>query len=118
ASAQAVELPRVFADGMVLQRDQPIPVWGRAEAGARVTVALEGDSAHAQAGPDGAWRVELPARKAGGPYAMRIDDGKAPRELRDVLVGDVWLASGQSNMEWPISQSADAEAEIARATDP
>ncbi|TWT19159.1 9-O-acetylesterase [Luteimonas marina] len=118
ASAQAVELPRVFADGMVLQRDQPIRVWGRAGAGARVTVALAGDSAHARAGADGAWRVELPPRKAGGPYAMRIDDGQAPRELRDVLVGDVWLASGQSNMEWPISQSADAEAEIARATDP
>lgn len=117
-AAQAVELPRMFGDGMVLQRGQPILVWGQAEAGARVEVSFAGDSAHAMADGNGAWRVELPARQAGGPYAMRIDDGSAPRELSDVLVGDVWLASGQSNMEWPIAQSADAQAEIARATDP
>ncbi|WP_202839427.1 sialate O-acetylesterase [Luteimonas saliphila] len=118
ASAHAVELPRVFSDGMVLQRDRPIIVWGRADAGARIEVALEGDRARATADADGAWRVALPARVAGGPFTMRIADGVAPRELRDVLVGDVWLASGQSNMEWPIAQSADAEAEIARAIDP
>jgi sialate O-acetylesterase len=118
AAVHAVELPRVFSDGMVLQRGQPIVVWGRADAGAWIEVALDGDRARATSGADGAWRVELPARDAGGPYAMRIDDGSAPRELRDVLVGDVWLASGQSNMEWPIAQSADAQAEAARATDP
>ncbi|TYT26874.1 9-O-acetylesterase [Luteimonas viscosa] len=118
ASAHAVDLPRVFSDGMVLQRDRPIQVWGRAAAGARIQVALGADRASATAGADGGWRVELPARAAGGPFTMRIDDGTAPRELRDVLVGDVWLASGQSNMEWPISQSADADVEIARATDP
>ena len=118
SAASAVELPRMFADGMVLQRERPILVWGHAEGGARVEVSLDGDSAHADADGNGAWRVELPARQAGGPYTMRIDDGRSPRELRDVLVGDVWLASGQSNMEWPIAQSADAEAEIARATDP
>ncbi|QDH71244.1 sialate O-acetylesterase [Marilutibacter alkalisoli] len=116
--AHAVELPRIFADGMVLQRGQPIQVWGRAGAGARIEVTLDGDRVRARADADGAWRVELPAREAGGPFTLRIDDGRAARELRDVLVGDVWLASGQSNMEWPISQSADAEAEIARATDP
>jgi len=115
---QAVELPRVFADGMVLQRDQPLPVWGYAEPGTRVEVALDGSKAHANADGNGAWRVELPARGAGGPFVLRIDDGKSPVALRDVLVGDVWLASGQSNMEWPISQSADAQAEIAAATDP
>lgn len=116
--AGAVELPRVFADGMVLQRDQPIAIWGRSSAGARIAVGLDGDHARTQADADGHWRVELPARGAGGPHVLRIDDGLAPRELRDVLVGDVWLASGQSNMEWPISQSADAQAEIARANDP
>ena len=118
ASVQAVELPRMFSDGMVLQRGQPVPVWGYAEPGARVEVAIDGHSVHANTDGNGAWRVEFPAREAGGPFVLRIDDGKAPLELRDVLVGDVWLASGQSNMEWPISQSADAQAEIAAATDP
>ncbi|WP_298577795.1 sialate O-acetylesterase [uncultured Luteimonas sp.] len=108
----------MFDDGMVLQRGQAIPVWGHAPPGAKVEVRLDGDAASATADGNGAWRLQLPAREAGGPFVMRIDDGKAPLELRDVLVGDVWLASGQSNMEWPISQSADAEAEIARATDP
>ena len=119
AGAQAVELPRVFGDGMVLQRDQPILVWGSADPGADVEVTLGEDRANATVNAAGDWRVELPARAAGGgPLLLRIDDGKAPRELRDVVMGDVWLASGQSNMEWPISQSADAQAEIARATDP
>ena len=118
ASAQAVELPRVFGDGMVLQREQPIPVWGRADPGAQVEVSLEGERVRATAGEDGHWRVELAPRPAGGPLRMRVDDGKAPVELQDVMVGDVWLASGQSNMEWTIAQSDNAEAEIARATDP
>ena len=71
-----------------------------------------------QADADGRWSLELPAQTAGGPHVMRIDDGKQPRVLNDVLVGDVWLASGQSNMEWPIAQSANPEAEAARAIDP
>src|SRR5690606_18470014 len=118
-SAQALELPRMFGDGMVLQRGQPILVWGQATAGAHVDVSLGDDRARATADGNGRWRVELPARQAGdGPLVIRIDDGSATLELSDVLVGDVWLASGQSNMEWPISQSANPEAEIARATDP
>ncbi|WP_142126125.1 sialate O-acetylesterase [Pseudoxanthomonas sp. 3HH-4] len=118
ASAHAVELPRVFADGMVVQRDQPVQVWGQAAAGARVVVAFAGRDGAAQADASGHWSLELPALPAGGPHVMRIDDGTGARVLQDVLVGDVWLASGQSNMEWPIAQSADPEGEIARATDP
>ena len=118
ASAQAVELPRVFADGMVLQRGQAIPVWGQAKPGTRVVVEFAGRSATTTANAQGEWRVELPAQKAGGPHVMRIDDSSEPLVLDDVLIGDVWLASGQSNMEWPLAQAADAEAEIARATDP
>lgn len=117
-AAQAVELPRIFADGMVLQRGRAIPVWGQAKPGARVAVEFAGRSATTTANARGAWRVELPAQPAGGPHVMRIDDGSTPRVFDDVLVGDVWLASGQSNMEWPLVQAADAEAEIARATDP
>ncbi|WP_447940756.1 sialate O-acetylesterase [Pseudoxanthomonas mexicana] len=117
-AAQAVELPRLFADGMVVQRDQPVRVWGEAAPGARVHVTFAGREAAAQAAADGRWSLALPAQTAGGPHVMRIDDGKQPRVLRDVLVGDVWLASGQSNMEWPIAQSANPETEAARATDP
>ena len=117
-AAQAVELPRLFADGMVVQRAQPVRVWGEAAPGARVHVTFAGREAAAQAAADGRWSLALPAQTAGGPHVMRIDDGKQPRVLRDVLVGDVWLASGQSNMEWPIAQSANPETEAARATDP
>lgn len=117
-SAQAVELPRIFADGMVLQREQPIPVWGRATPGATVRVLFDGDAASAVADANGDWQLRLPAHAAGGPLRMRIDDGHAPVELRDVLVGEVWLASGQSNMEWPLAQTDAAEAVIAAANDP
>ena len=113
----AAELSRLFSDGMVLQRDRPIPVWGRSAAGAEVRVSFAGGAVATRADAQGEWRVELPAQPAGGPHAMRIDDGDSARELRDVYVGDVWLASGQSNMEWPLVSSTDAGAEIARATD-
>jgi len=117
-AAHAVELSRIFADGMVVQRDQPVQVWGQAAPGARVVVAFADRDGTAQADASGHWSLELPALPAGGPHVMRIDDGAGARVLQDVLVGDVWLASGQSNMEWPIAQSADPEGEIARATDP
>ncbi|MBD9437854.1 beta galactosidase jelly roll domain-containing protein [Pseudoxanthomonas sp. PXM03] len=117
-AAHAVELPRIFADGMVVQRDQPVQVWGQAAPGARVVVAFADRDGTAHADASGHWSLELPALPAGGPHVMRIDDGAGARVLQDVLVGDVWLASGQSNMEWPIAQSADPEGEIARATDP
>lgn len=116
--AHAVELPRLFADGMVVQRDRPVQVWGQAAPHARITASFAGSQATSQADEQGRWVLELPAQTAGGPHVMRIDDGKQPRVLHDVLVGDVWLASGQSNMEWPIAQSADPDVEIARATDP
>lgn len=118
SSAQAVELPRVFADGMVLQRGQPLPVWGRAAPGAQVRVDFAGKQATAKADANGDWRAELPALPAGGPYTLRVDDKAAPAQLSDVYVGEVWLASGQSNMEWPLAQTDGAEAAIAAANDP
>lgn len=115
----AVQLPLMFSDGAVLQRDHPLPVWGRATPGAKVRVSFDGHDATTIAAGDGAWRVELPAHAAGGPFQLRVREGDAEEiAVRDVLVGDVWLASGQSNMEWPVAQAADAPAEIARATDP
>ena len=117
--AQAkVELPLLFSDGAVVQRDQPLPVWGWASPGAKIEVEFDGRSASATAAKNGAWRVELPAHAAGGPYALRVRGDGAAVVVNDVLVGDVWLASGQSNMEWPLSQSKDAQQAIASANDP
>lgn len=117
--AQAkITLPLMFSDGAVMQRDRPLPVWGWATPGAKIEAAFDGRSAQATASGDGAWRLELPAHAAGGPYLLEIrENGGDATVVRDVLVGDVWLASGQSNMEWPVAQAKDAAREIASASD-
>ncbi len=107
-----------FADGMVIQRDVPVPVRGVAAPGAEVTVTLDGRTASGRADAAGRWRVELPPSPAGGPHELAIESGGERAVLRDVLVGDVWLCSGQSNMEWTVADSMDAAAEIAAARDP
>ena len=117
ATAQ-VRLPRLVSDGMVLQREQPVRIWGWAKPGENVAVAFQGKTYRATTGADGHWRVALPAMKAGGPYDMSI---KASNELsvKNVLVGDVWLCSGQSNMETPMSRLRDKFPEvIAQAANP
>jgi sialate O-acetylesterase len=114
----AVELPLIFSDGMVLQRDRQIPMWGTADVGSRIRVEFDGNTTEAVADNDGRWRLMLPPHAAGGPYRMRIVGADTSRELRDILIGDVWLASGQSNMEWTLSRAANGAAEVARANDP
>ena len=95
-----VRLPQVFQSGMVLQRGTPIPVWGQAEVGETVVVKLNKKSATAVADADGYWRVDLPVMKAGGPYELEVRGEKSEVNiLTDVWIGDVWLCSGQSNME-------------------
>lgn len=105
-------LPAFFGDHMVLQQGQSVPVWGTAEAGARVEVVLGEHERHAQAGSDGRWQVLLPAQEAGGPHELRVSSGRRSLVFRDVLIGEVWVCSGQSNMEWPVVQSLNHEAEI------
>lgn len=107
----------LFTDGVVLQRGHEIPVWGTAPAGTEVEVSLAGDESRGIADASGRWSVKLPAREAGGPYELEIEGPGYSKVVRDVLVGDVWVASGQSNMEWPVAGSRDAEAEIAAAND-
>ncbi len=107
----------LFSDGVVLQRGVQIHVWGRARPGARVEVALGEMEAESRTDQDGHWSVRLPATEAGGPYEIVIKGSGYEKRIADVMVGDVWVASGQSNMEWSVSASADAEAEIARADD-
>jgi sialate O-acetylesterase len=112
ATAQAdVTLAAVFGEHMVLQRDQPIQLWGRASPGRSLQVALAGHSASARVAPDGRWRATLPRLPAGGPHRLRIQ-GDGELELRDVLVGDVWLLGGQSNMEWPLAASDSGAQEV------
>lgn len=118
AAVQAAPQPAaIFADGMVLQRDQPIRVWGRAEPGEAITLHFAGATAHAQAGADGRFSATLPARPAGGPFELQLQ-GKTTVTLKDVLLGDVWLASGQSNMEWELRLAANGDREVAAANFP
>lgn len=112
-----LRLARIFGDGMVLQRNKPVMVWGWAEPRERVTVAFHGHSAAVVAAPDGKWKASLPAERAGGPFELTVRAGNDRVELHDVLVGDVWVASGQSNMEFMLRQAMNAEREIANAHD-
>lgn len=115
ADGDASLLHAIFQDHAVLQRDQPIRVWGRAKPGEEVRIALAGKRARGRADSDGRWEARLPAMKAGGPYALTAVTGSATRAVADVLVGDVWLCSGQSNMELQVWRALDARAEIAGA---
>ncbi|RMG39030.1 MAG: 9-O-acetylesterase [Planctomycetota bacterium] len=112
-----VRLPHVFSDHMVLQRDKPIPVWGWDDPGAKVVVQLGDAKAEAKADANGRWSVQLPARAAGGPLELTVK-GTTEAVFDDVLVGEVWLCSGQSNMEWPVSRAMNAQQEIAAANYP
>ncbi|MDX2150205.1 MAG: sialate O-acetylesterase [Bryobacteraceae bacterium] len=115
--AADVRLPSLFADGMVLQRDRPCPIWGRADAGELVTVTFDGQQHQVMPDAIGRWQVTLRARPAGGPFTIEIA-GKNTIRISDVLVGEVWLASGQSNMGWQVRQSNNAEQEIAASANP
>lgn len=99
-SCGAVTLPRLFRSGMVLQRQRPLPVWGTASAGETVTVTFRGKTYTATADGDGKWMLTLPKQKPGGPFIMQIGD----QTLTDVMVGDVWMVSGQSNIDTNIER--------------
>ncbi|GJM34297.1 MAG: hypothetical protein DHS20C18_32980 [Saprospiraceae bacterium] len=103
---------------MVLQRHLPIPVWGTASAGSEVVVRFEKVELKTQVDADGNWRVSFPARSEGGPFELSIlGDGKSI-VFKDILVGEVWLCSGQSNMEWSLKRTAEGEREIPNANNP
>ena len=113
----AVELAPIFQDHMVLQRQQPLPIWGTAAPGEQVEVAFAGSQARATADADGSWQLTLPPLEASATGRDLVVRGAETITVRDVLVGDVWLLSGQSNMEWPVRSSREAEKEQAAATD-
>ncbi|RYY12837.1 MAG: sialate O-acetylesterase, partial [Cytophagaceae bacterium] len=118
-AAQAqVRLPRLVSDGMVLQRDAPMRIWGWAAPGEKLTVAFQGKTYPATTGTDGQWRVTLPAMKAGGPYELKIDASNH-LVVKDILLGDVWFCAGQSNMELPMRRVRDKyPQEVATANNP
>jgi sialate O-acetylesterase len=93
----------VFADHMVLQRDMPVPVWGVASVGEKVTVKLNTQVQTAKAGKDGKWMVKLQPMKTGGPYQLEIK-GKDAIVYKDIYIGEVWLCSGQSNMDMTVAR--------------
>ena len=100
-----------------MQRDQKDRVWGWAEPGEEVTVKIAGQSHTTKAGADGSWQVMLDPMPAGGPHVLSIQ-GKNTLKLDDVLVGEVWICSGQSNMQWSVAGSKDADLELATAKYP
>ncbi|WP_435007305.1 sialate O-acetylesterase [Tundrisphaera lichenicola] len=107
----------LFTDHVVLQRDAPLPIWGWAEPGSRIKVALAGQSVETTADDQGKWLVKFGPYPAGGPHTLSVSGPKTV-EIRDILVGDVWICSGQSNMEWPVNRADRPEQEIAAADHP
>lgn len=111
-SDATVSLPYFFSDNMVLQRDIPIHIWGFADKSESVSVTINGSTQKAVAGKDGKWNVELPAMEASGPYEIQISGKDNSITLTDVLVGDVWICSGQSNMEFNLNGDLTADEAI------
>ena len=114
-SEAKVKLPVLVSDGMVLQREQPIKIWGWSDPEEKIELEFLKKKYSTKADKEGNWSIALPATKAGGPYPMKIND----IQLEDILIGDVWLCSGQSNMETPISRVMDLfEKEILSYSNP
>ena len=115
-----VKLPRLFSDNMVLQRGKPIPIWGWAAAKEKITVQLKGQTKTTITGADGKWKIYLDPIAAGGPYKLKVQ-GTNIINFKNILIGDVWVCSGQSNMEMTIAgwgQINNYEEEIAAANYP
>ena len=120
-SRAEVKLPAIFGDHMVLQRDAPVPVWGRADPGDEITVTFGGQGKTTRAESSGAWQVTLdPLAFSAEPRDLVVQSkiGNQKSKIADVLVGEVWLCSGQSNMEMALALAADGPAEAATASHP
>ncbi len=114
-----LKLPAIFSDHAVLQRDMKVPVWGWADPGEEVNVSIAGQTQKATADDKGKWRVTLEPLSVGEQPLKLVVEGKNSRlERNDILVGEVWLCSGQSNMEWPVTESWNADLVIPAANEP
>jgi sialate O-acetylesterase len=115
----APALDAMFSDHAVLQRQQPLRITGSALPRERLTVSLAGTSVKTRADGNGRWFADIPPMQAGGPYALEVTGaGGSQATATDILLGDVWLCSGQSNMEFPLSRTLNGETEVSRANDP
>jgi sialate O-acetylesterase len=109
-----IRLPALFSDNMVFQRDFPISIWGTAEPRKRIKIVLENQKRQIIVPKDGHWLVRFSSLEVGGPYNLTVI-GKDTLKFQNLLVGDVWIASGQSNMEFPVSNARNSEEDIANA---
>jgi len=109
-----LSLTAIFSDHMIIQRDTAAAIWGQASPGAAVTIRFAGHEIQAGA-DDGHWHANLPAVAAGGPYELVIGSQDETIEIKDILAGEVWIAGGQSNMEWPLLFTADGKKHVAAA---
>lgn len=110
-----LKLPEIFGSNMVLQRNKDIPIYGTANAGTSIEVVFGKEVRHTTVDMHGKWRVSFPAKKAGGPYELKVSDGFTTVQMSDILIGEVWLCSGQSNMSFMLKQSANGDEEIPNA---
>lgn len=116
-SGQALSLDSLFTDRLILQRDRPVPILGRGAPGESVTVSLPGQRKVAAADAQGRWRAVLGPMPAGGPFPLEVKGKDSTIQLADVVVGDVWLCAGQSNMKWGYGNIPDFPADSVRAVD-
>lgn len=112
-----LKMPLLYTDNMVLQREVPLTIQGTANAGDQVTVSIADRQMKTKVGPNGKWSVTLPPLKAGEPYTLKISTNQKVLQYHNVLAGEVWLCSGQSNMEFMLKQASTARLDIPRAAD-
>ncbi|MDA1106196.1 MAG: beta galactosidase jelly roll domain-containing protein [Planctomycetota bacterium] len=118
SAAAEVSLPCVFTDHAVIQAERPIPVWGRATPGSEIVVSLGSSAINAITTPEGTWRVTLPPMATSfDPQVLHIEGDGSSIDIKDVLIGEVWICGGQSNMEWVVDHSKGANVEKARVRD-
>ncbi len=111
-------MPEVFGDSMVLQRGMSVPVWGKSVPNGEVTISVQGQSVRARADAEGRWKAKLAPLRVSKAETMTVRDAQTNLSFANVAVGDVWICSGQSNMEWPMAAVNDSQAEIAAANHP
>lgn len=113
-----IKLPGYFTDNMMLQRDMPIKIWGWGNRYETVTVSIHDQKVNTRCKKDGTWEIILSPIPYGGPYSLTVQEKENSIKIENILIGDIWLCSGQSNMEWTVEQSANSKQEVQNANYP